>query len=115
MVSDIAPSCPHCGRPFYENVKNPAAKPPSQDGFKDSATEAYFKEERELKIRQQKILKFCLFLPFGMMMGYVTFLFTGPYLSMYFPGKTSGGWLIAYCAIIGAPLTAWFVLKEPKQ
>jgi len=42
-VSDIAPTCPHCGRPFEQNVKNPAAIVPSHDSFKNSATENVYK------------------------------------------------------------------------
>jgi hypothetical protein len=57
-VSDIAPSCPHCGRPFEANVKEPAAATPSQDGFKNSATENVFNLIWEWVILQKKIWKY---------------------------------------------------------
>ena len=57
MVSDIAPSCPHCGRPFYENVKTPAANPPSQDDFKNSATEKVFERVLEKMRQKERLLR----------------------------------------------------------
>tara|TARA_B100001123_G_scaffold27531_1_gene29453 strand:- start:254 stop:544 length:291 start_codon:yes stop_codon:yes gene_type:complete len=57
-VSDIAPTCPHCGRPFEQNVKPPegGAPRPLLDGFKNSATENVFKVIWSWILLQRKIV-----------------------------------------------------------
>ena len=62
-VSDIAPTCPHCGRPFEQKKVELSANPNSQQGFQNSATESVFKLILNWIQLQKKILLFILLVP----------------------------------------------------
>jgi hypothetical protein len=138
-VSDIAPSCPHCGRPFEGNVKEPTAATPSQDGFKNSATENVFNLIWKWILLQKKILNFILFLPVAFIAtgtvlffvyvviinlfdipsidtGEVWFGFGALSISIQLPADDTGALPVTIIsAVIGAGFSAWACfLKKPK-
>jgi hypothetical protein len=117
-VSDIAPSCPRCGRPFEDNVKEPAAATPSQDGFKNSATENVFAIIWGWILLQRKILKFLLILPLASLASFfVLFLPIFAVGKGLFEFSDSSVWILlnVTCVLCGAGISAWeCFLKKPK-
>ena len=110
MVSDIAPSCPHCGRPFYENVKTPAANPPSQDGFKNSATEKVFERVLEKMRQKERLLRMVWVWP-------LTLLGVFPLVGMWCASSNSDGGpifidIIFISAAVSMPISLILCLKK---
>ena len=117
-VSVIAPTCPHCGRPFEQNVKPPegGAPRPLLDGFKNSATENVFKVIWSWILLQRKIVWAMFVWPLASLASFFVAILPVTFFCdlMKIDEPSDDSWFLI-SAVIGGAFAAWeCFLKKPK-